>query len=50
MIFDADNLLDKNYVLEVNKAFDNGSKIITSYRNSKNFNTNWVQQQQVWLF
>ncbi len=42
MIFDADNLLDKNYVLEVNKAFDNGSKIITSYRNSKNFNTNWV--------
>lgn len=42
MVFDADNLLDKNYIYEMNKVFDSGEKIITSYRNSKNFNTNWI--------
>ncbi len=36
-VFDADNLLSENYVLEMNKAFDEGNKIITSYRNVKNF-------------
>lgn len=42
MVFDADNILDTNYVAEMNKVFDNGYKIITSYRNSKNFGSNWI--------
>lgn len=42
MIFDADNLLDRNYIMEMNKIFDNGYRIITSYRNSKNFGSNWI--------
>lgn len=41
-IFDADNLLDENYIAEMNKVFDNGYKIVTSYRNSKNYDTNWL--------
>ena len=41
-IFDADNLLDKNYVKRMNDSFDSGEKIITSYRNTKNFDTNWI--------
>ncbi len=41
-VFDADNLLDKNYVLEMNKAMCSGYKILTSYRNSKNFKRNWI--------
>ena len=41
-IFDADNLLDKNYIREMNKVFDSGYNVITSYRNSKNFGTNWI--------
>ncbi len=41
-IFDADNLLDENYIAEMNKVFDHGYKIITSYRNSKNYDTNWL--------
>ncbi|MDD4089858.1 MAG: glycosyltransferase family 2 protein [Tissierellia bacterium] len=41
-VFDADNLLDENYVSEMNKVFDNGYRIITSYRNSKNYDTNWL--------
>lgn len=38
-VFDADNLLDKNYVKEMNKVFDSGEKIITSYRASKNYSS-----------
>lgn len=41
-IFDADNLLDKNYIYEMNKLFDKGYKILTSYRNSKNYDSNWI--------
>ncbi len=42
IIFDADNVLDKNYIKEMNKVFDNGYRVITSYRNSKNFDGNWI--------
>ena len=42
MIFDADNILDVNYVSEMNKVFDNGYDILTSYRNSKNFDSNLI--------
>ena len=42
IIFDADNVLDPNYIAEMNKVFDNGYRIITSYRNSKNYDTNWI--------
>ena len=41
-IFDADNLLDKRYIREMNKALCAGEKVVTSYRNSKNFETNWL--------
>lgn len=41
-IFDADNLLSKNYVTEMNKIFDEGYQVVTSYRNSKNYGTNWI--------
>ena len=41
-VFDADNLLDENYIAEMNKMFSSGKKIITSYRNSKNYGRNWV--------
>ena len=41
-IFDADNLLKKNYISKMNDAFDEGCKIITSYRNTKNFDENWI--------
>lgn len=41
-IFDADNLLNKDYISRMNDSFDAGEKIITSYRNTKNFDENWV--------
>lgn len=42
LVFDAGNLLEKNYIQEINKVFDNGYRIITSYRNSKNYGSNWI--------
>ncbi len=41
-IFDADNLLKQDYVSRMNDSFDAGLKIITSYRNTKNFDENWI--------
>ena len=41
-IFDADNLLKSDYLSKMNDAFDEGCKIITSYRNTKNFDENWI--------
>ena len=41
-VFDADNVLDENYFREMNKTFDNGAKASTSYRNSKNYDSNWI--------
>lgn len=42
LVLDADNLLTKNYVAEMNKVFDQGYRVITSYRNSKNYAQNWI--------
>lgn len=41
-VFDADNLLSRNYIQEMNKIFDEGYPVVTSYRNSKNYGTNWI--------
>ena len=41
-VFDADNLLDENYIAEMNKTFNQGYRVVTSYRNSKNYDQNWI--------
>ncbi len=41
-VLDADNLLDENFIAEMNKMFDKGYRILTSYRNSKNYDDNWI--------
>ena len=41
-VFDADNVLDANYFREMNKVFDGGAEASTSYRNSKNYGSNWI--------
>ena len=41
-VFDADNLLETDYITRMNESFDAGEKIITSYRNTKNFDENWI--------
>ena len=41
-VFDSDNLLNKDYITRMNESFDAGEKIITSYRNTKNFDECWL--------
>ena len=41
-VFDADNVLKKDYIERMNESFCAGNEIITSYRNSKNFASSWV--------
>ena len=41
-VFDADNLLQRDYVTRMNEVFDQGCAIVTSYRNSKNYGDNWI--------
>lgn len=42
LVFDADNLVDKDFVKEMNISLNKGYKVLTSYRNSKNYGTNWI--------
>ena len=41
-VFDADNVLDKAYISEMNKVFCSGYDIVTGYRNSKNYGDNMI--------
>ncbi len=42
-VFDADNYVDPNFVKEMNITFGSGNyAALTSYRNSRNFGSNWI--------
>ncbi len=41
-VFDADNLLKEDYIEQMNLVFSNGYDIVTSYRNSKNYDDSWI--------
>lgn len=41
-IIDADNILEEDFIEQMNHVFDNGYRIVTGYRNSKNFASNWI--------
>lgn len=42
IILDADNVVTSSYLTEMNKVYDSGYEMVTSYRNSKNFGDNWI--------
>ncbi len=42
IFFDADNIVERSYVRQINRAFVGGAAIITSCRASKNFDDNWL--------
>lgn len=42
MVFDADNVLETDYIEQMNRTYSDGYEVITSYRNSKNFGDNWI--------
>ena len=42
LIFDADNLLSRDFVSQINKTVSDGYEAFCGYRNSKNFGANWL--------
>lgn len=42
LVLDADNVIAPNYISEMNNTFSDGYRIVTSYRNSKNYGDNWI--------
>ena len=42
LLTNADNLFDPNYFEEINKVYQSGYRVVASYRNSKNYGTNWI--------
>lgn len=49
LIFDADNLLEPDYITQINKTCSDGYEAFCGYRNSKNFQTNWISAgQSLW--
>lgn len=50
LIFDADNLVEPNFLTEINKTFSQGYDCVTSYRNSKNYGDSWIAAGQGMTF
>ena len=42
LIFDADNLLEPDYVRQIDRVCSDGYEAFCGYRNSKNFGANWL--------
>lgn len=42
LIFDADNLLQSDYITQINRTCSDGYEAFCGYRNSKNFGDNWL--------
>lgn len=42
VVFDADNIADRNFIREMNKTLSQGHEIVTGYRCSKNYGDNWI--------
>ena len=50
-IIDADNILEPNYITEMDKCFSAGNKMAIGYRNSKNYGDNWISAgYALWFF
>ena len=42
IVLDADNVLDRDFIREINRTYSEGYPIVTCYRNSKNYGDNWI--------
>lgn len=42
VVFDADNIVTKSFITEINKTFSDGYEVVTAYRNSKNYGESWL--------
>ncbi len=50
MIFDADNIMESNYISLMNDCKNKGYQVVTGYRNFTNASVNWVSSDSALLF
>lgn len=50
IVLDADNVIRPDFISEMNKTYDCGYDMVTSYRNSKNFGKNWITSGYAYWF
>ena len=41
-VFDADNLVEPNFLTEMNKTYSDGYEVVVGYRNTKNYGDSWI--------
>ncbi len=50
-VFDADNLIDENFFLEMSEYFSSGAYVVQGYVDSKNPNSSWVSNAySIWYW
>ena len=49
-IFDADNIVDKNFLLNMNSTLNNGFNVAQGYRDTKNIKDNWLTSSYAMLY
>ena len=42
VVLDADNVLDPDFLREIDRVHSDGYEVVTCYRNSKNYGDNWI--------
>ena len=42
VVFDADNVIDPDFFAAMNRGINQGYQVLTCYRNSKNYDSNWI--------
>ena len=42
VVLDADNILDPDFLHEIDRVHSDGYEVVTCYRNSKNYGDNWI--------
>lgn len=42
LFFDADNIVSRDYIQQIHNAFATGCDAVIGYRNTKNFDRNWI--------
>lgn len=50
VVFDADNIADRNFLTEINKVFSGGYDVVSSYRNASNYGKNWLSAGSAMYF
>ena len=50
VIFDADNIVDNNFLNSMNESLNNGYNVVQGFRKTKNINDNWLSSSYAIMY